>query len=52
LVTDRDDVEYTFHVANNAGASSSMLELTDQSTKRLTRALNAHDETRRTISFS
>jgi FkbM family methyltransferase len=27
LVTDRDDVEYTFHIANNAGKSSSILEL-------------------------
>lgn len=27
LVTDRDDVEYDFHVANNDGASSSLLEL-------------------------
>ncbi|MGZ5071811.1 MAG: FkbM family methyltransferase [Usitatibacter sp.] len=26
LVTDRDDVEYPFHVANNEGASSSILE--------------------------
>jgi FkbM family methyltransferase len=27
LVTDRDDAEYAFHVANNAGKSSSILEL-------------------------
>jgi FkbM family methyltransferase len=27
LVSDRDDVEYEFHVANNAGASSSILEM-------------------------
>lgn len=27
LVTDRDDAEYQFHVANNAGASSSILDL-------------------------
>lgn len=27
LITDRDDAEYQFHVANNAGASSSVLDL-------------------------
>jgi FkbM family methyltransferase len=27
LITDQDDAEYTFHVSNNAGASSSILEL-------------------------
>lgn len=27
LVADRDDVEHTFHIANNAGKSSSILEL-------------------------
>jgi len=27
LVTDQDDVEYVFHIANNAGASSSIFEL-------------------------
>lgn len=27
LVTDQDDVEYTFHISNNEGASSSILEL-------------------------
>ncbi|HEY8164290.1 MAG TPA: FkbM family methyltransferase [Gemmatimonadaceae bacterium] len=27
LVTDRDDAEYAFHIANNDGASSSILEL-------------------------
>jgi FkbM family methyltransferase len=27
LVTDRDDAEYAFHIANNAGKSSSILEL-------------------------
>ena len=27
LVTDRDNSEYTFHIANNGGASSSILEL-------------------------
>jgi FkbM family methyltransferase len=27
LVTDQDDAEYAFHISNNAGASSSILEL-------------------------
>jgi FkbM family methyltransferase len=31
LVTDKDDVEYLFHVANNEGASSSILELAHHS---------------------
>lgn len=32
LVTDRDDVEYEFHVANNRGESSSILELKEHKT--------------------
>jgi 2-O-methyltransferase len=29
LITDRDDAEYVFHIANNSGESSSILELHD-----------------------